>query len=286
MVGVDGSDASEFAYQLVSRDIVKSYSKHDSTEDYLIVGSVINRAKDKFLPYNMKSHYLIDRYTASMVQHGKHGRFYHVDIEEGKTTKQTMWEMGKAEQADILVVGNHGRKGPKSDETVCGTAIEHIAANQTFPVIIIKDFKPRSTKKDGLLRYGICYDGSSKSKKAFELVCNIMRPQDKLAVIWVNEPTSRESSDTVKSYVHRTTEKFGLEKVEVHMLDPIPGKSTYQTIKHFLQYQASNVQHGYIDFVAVGNAGMRFDSLDAKDHLGSVANSVLRARRMNVIFVP
>ena len=77
----------------------------------------------------MKSHYQIERYSAQMVQHGKHGRYYYVDAELGKTTKQSMWEMGKTEHADIVVVRNQGLKGPKADETVCGTAIEHIAVN-------------------------------------------------------------------------------------------------------------------------------------------------------------
>jgi hypothetical protein len=86
---------------------------------------------------------------------------------------------------------------------------------------------PRSTKKDGLLRYGVCFDGSAKSRRALELVSNIMRPTDKLAVIWVNEPYSRETPDTVRSAVHQVTDRYGLLKVEMHMLDPLPGKSIY-----------------------------------------------------------
>ena len=44
--------------------------------------------------------------------------------------------------------------------------------------------------------------------------------------------------------------------------------------------------HGYIDFVAVGNQGMNFSSKNDEKYLGSVANAVLRAKRMNCIFVP
>ena len=62
--------------------------------------------------------------------------------------------------------------------------------------------------------------------------------------------------------------------------------STYQTIKHFLKWQASDEsKHGYIDFVAVGNGGLKCDALDDKKYLGEVANAIMRARRMNVIFV-
>jgi len=62
--------------------------------------------------------------------------------------------------------------------------------------------------------------------------------------------------------------------------------TTYQVIKRHLAEQASDTSvHGYIDYVAVGNGGARFDSIDEKNFLGSVANSVMRANRMNVIFV-
>jgi len=42
----------------------------------------------------------------------------------------------------------------------------------------------------------------------------------------------------------------------------------------------------YIDFVAVGNKGADFSSKNTVDYLGRVANSVLKAKRMNCIFVP
>jgi hypothetical protein len=62
--------------------------------------------------------------------------------------------------------------------------------------------------------------------------------------------------------------------------------TTYQVIKKHLLEQASDTSvHGYIDYISVGNGGMRFDSLNEKNFLGSVANSVMRANRMNVLFV-
>lgn len=95
--------------------------------------------------------------------------------------------MAEFEKVDMMVVGNHGRKGPKKDETICGSAIEHLAKNFKFPVIIIKDYKPRSQKHDGCLRYGIMYDTSSKSKQAFAITLNMMKKGDKLAVICVKD---------------------------------------------------------------------------------------------------
>ena len=81
--------------------------------------------------------------------------------------------------------------------------------------------------------------------------------------------------------------KYNLSKVETHILDPAPDLSVYQSIKKFLKDEASDItKHGYIDFVACGNVGANFNSDNDRRMLGSVANSILRARKMNVIFVP
>jgi len=38
--------------------------------------------------------------------------------------------------------------------------------------------------------------------------------------------------------------------------------------------------------VAVGNGGLKCDQLQDKKYLGEVAQAIMHARRMNVIFVP
>ena len=81
--------------------------------------------------------------------------------------------------------------------------------------------------------------------------------------------------------------KYGITKVENVILTRETGTSTYQVIKNYLKDEAQDIKkHGYIDFVAVGNQGMNFASKDTEQYLGSVANAVLRARKMNSIFVP
>lgn len=284
MIAVDGSDASEIAYQLVAKDLFKDKNDDEGVEDHIVIGTVTDKKKDNYLPYNMKSNYLSDCYRAKLIQFGTHGSFVSQENEHKVPVRQLIWEMTENEKCDLIVTGNHGRKGPKADETVCGTLIEHTATSQSFPVLIIKDNVERRNKADQLFRFGVCFDNSEKSRKALKVTLNLMRQKDKLAVITVKD-SAKLSEDFVKKYVHDEAAKFGVSNVTVNVLEEEEGKSTYQLIKHYLKYEASE-KDNYIDFVAVGNGGMRFDSSDAKDFLGSVANSVLRARRMNVLFVP
>lgn len=89
--------------------------------DQLVVGTISDKKKDSYLPFNMKSNYLTDRYEAKIVPLGKNGRFASREVGEDMSTKECLWELAEFEVANIIVVGNHGRKGPKKDETVCGT---------------------------------------------------------------------------------------------------------------------------------------------------------------------
>lgn len=213
---------------------------------------------------------------------GTKGRWAAREKDEAKTSKEMLWEIAEFEKASLIVVGNHGRKGPKADLTVCGTAIEYLSLNSKFPCLIIKDRKCRADKPDGCLRYGVCYDGSDRSKVALEMALKIMRPEDKLTTITVVEDKIH-SKDIIDYGIKQLTDKYGITKVEMIHLDKEEGKSIYQIVKKYLKYEASDIhKHGYIDFVVVGNVGLNFSSYNTK-RLGSVAEAVLRARLMNVL---
>jgi lipopolysaccharide export system protein LptC len=44
----------------------------------------------------------------------------------------------------------------------------------------------------------------------------------------------------VINFVNENTAAYGIQKVEIFILDPQEGKSTYQVIKHHLKYEAQN----------------------------------------------
>ena len=61
-VGVDGSDASEDAYQVVMRGLRRKTDK-------MIVGHVHDQRKD-FLPFNMKPNYIREVYSCKLLKIG------------------------------------------------------------------------------------------------------------------------------------------------------------------------------------------------------------------------
>lgn len=277
-VATDGSDASELAFNVVAKDMFR-----EDCGDNIVVGHISDKKKD-YLPWNMKPNFVADQYEAKVLPFGKQGRYCSRELESGQTSKEAVWALAEFEKASMVCVGNHGRKGPKADLTVAGTAIEYLSLNSKFPCLIIKDRKARSQKPDGCLRWGVCYDSSDKAKEVLDLTLRTMRETDKLAVITVRD-SKVDNDDMVKHYVNQQVEKYGITKVEIFILDKEEGKSVYQIIKKHLKYEASDItKHGYIDFVAVGNTGVNFSSYNKK-YLGSVAECILRARLMNCLLV-
>lgn len=114
----------------------------------------------------MKPKHIQNYYEAKILEFGTHAHYCCKEIEDGKTSKECLWELAESQHATMIVCGNNGRKGPKKDETVIGTAVEYLSINSKFPIMIIKDPKHRDEKPDHCLRYGVCFDGSSHSTKA------------------------------------------------------------------------------------------------------------------------
>ena len=79
--------------------------------------------------------------------------------EDGETAKSVLNSMAAERHATLMVVGFHGRKGPKDDPTVMGTAVQYMSLNSSAPVIIIKDLKTREERPDGYT-FGVGVDGS------------------------------------------------------------------------------------------------------------------------------
>ena len=68
---------------------------------------------------------------------------------ETYTTKEILHGIADENKADVTVVGYHGRKGPKEDPTIMGTAVQYLAVNSNTPVLIIKTLITRKERPEG-----------------------------------------------------------------------------------------------------------------------------------------
>ena len=93
--------------------------------------------------------------------------------------------MAKNLNADVTVVGYHGRKGVKTDPTLMGTAVQYLAIETANPVMILKDPIDRKNKENESFTFAACIDGSAESLHSINYVAQIRSRQDKVKILVV-----------------------------------------------------------------------------------------------------
>jgi len=141
-------------------------------DDNLNIANVWNKEKEEYLQLPYKNRYIRNLTSSQCCDLGYRFQFHSKLKNPKQTTKELLQEVAKEVNADINVVGFHGRKGVKEDPTVMGTAVRYLSTRSTCPVLIIKDPHDRSQRPDGY-RFAALVDGSRFSIEALELICRI-----------------------------------------------------------------------------------------------------------------
>jgi hypothetical protein len=110
----------------------------------------------------------------------------------------------------------------------------------------------------------------------------MMHPDDLLAIITCKE--SNIKMDGILPQVNKVCDECNYKGTPVLVtVEREAGQNVYKAIQHYLIDESN--KDNYVDFVAVGNTGVNYMK-NKGTTLGSVANMVVRAKRMNVIFYP
>lgn len=178
VVAVDGSPASKDAFLTVADGLMKK-------GDRISVVHIFNRNK-KYLDFRMQPESIRMDYDSECI--GRFGKKFSINMVENfdgkKSTKEIVSEVAEEQKGDVLVVGFHGRKGPKEDPTIFGSAVFHLALNPVSPVLIVKDKHTRPADKDFV--WLICTDGSESSFKAFNQAVKLLdKTRDSVVGLYV-----------------------------------------------------------------------------------------------------
>lgn len=109
----------------------------------------------------------------------------------------------------------------------------------------------------------------------------MMQPDDHLVCITVKE--EKIKLDTVESDINSICAEYNVPNPRIKTLERDMTTTVYKTIKNYLV--AESREDNYVDFVAVGNTGVNYMK-NPDTTLGSCADMVVRAPKMNVIFCP
>lgn len=118
----DGSDASISA-------LMTTRTGYMGPNDHLYIAHAWSREKEEYLTYNLKRDYIKQQNEDQHIYLGSKFKYLEEEsiTQKGETPKMVLNRMAVEHNVDVTVVGFHGRKGPKDDPTVMGSAVQFMA---------------------------------------------------------------------------------------------------------------------------------------------------------------
>merc|ERR1712060_114527 len=272
-ISVDGSEASELAFNIARAGLFRA------GRDCYNVATITNSKKEN-LPFQYRPDFIEEKFQSKIYADAQSGsaKFIRKELEEGKTTKETLWDLSQLWGATVIVTGMHGRKGPKADLTVAGSAVQHLA-QQNLPVAIIKDSNMTVVKDH--YRFGVLFDGSANSEKVLQKTLSLMNDNDRLSIVTVVEENQMEHS-RIQSTVAGIC---GERAYDAILLEREINQTIKARIKEYLKEQSENDM--YIDFVCIGSRGLNVgNAADGDNFMGRRAQEMIAFGKLNVIFIP
>ncbi len=183
VVAVDGSKGSRATYE----DLMSLSRRTDSVHVVTIEGD-----KPKaYLPHDETPQAVRDYYSARLA-----GKFpkanYTVSIIQRKAGEDTArallsWLNAKHDDADFLVVGFVGRKGPKADAHVFGSVTDMSLRAAHMPAVISKNAAAAEQNS-----FFVAVDGSERAHEGVELAMRLMKEGDRTTILHVDDPADKK----------------------------------------------------------------------------------------------
>ena len=146
--------------------------------DKIIVAHCWSTKKNEYLPMDLKPEFIKDKADTECIALGDRWQWEAIEMKDegGPTAKELLNDAAARLNANVCVVGYHGRKGPKKDPTVMGTAVQYMGINTAVPVFILKDPIQRKDKENEAFRFAACVDGSAQSLRALTYIAKMKQP--------------------------------------------------------------------------------------------------------------
>ena len=183
-------------------------------------------------------------------------------------------QLAEGYRCNLLVVGFVGRKGPKADHTILGTAVDHNLRNGRCPMLVVKVPTLRKDTPSAAYLWVALIDGSDRSVRAAAFAASLMSPEYdhiklKHFIKGGSEPAGLRES--VESTMNSTGVNWTLETTDCG------DEELNSAILNYVNQGSDN-----IDFVVVGVDGSGVSGKE-RWQVGHVTEAVLRTSKVNVL---
>ena len=250
VIGVDGSEGSHNAVELVCRDF------HRRGLDKTIVVHISNLKKEheKGIQYHSKTiynHY--SEYLKSVLQQDD----YEIVFEERKEGSENVFEqineIAISKNVSLLVLGFRGYKGSKNRPDELSKSVTYLVHKPKIPVLVIKNKVSREYRVGGQFKWLICVESEeSKSFKALQSMLRYIDAENDIIHGFTVDKVEKElSTHPVKIKFDELMKKNEIQNYDFFSLILEEEKDVKTTIINWIAKHLEEENH-FIDFVVLG----------------------------------
>lgn len=269
-ISVDGSNYSDYAFELIFNEIYKP-------KDYILVTHIFNSAKLPTIPYLYQPDTIISKYSTKLLT--KIPQDYYSVRKEDRIKKDEhalryVIDIAKKSNIDMLVVGFKGHKS-KDNSHFFSSGVAYLLKNNNFPTLVVKQNVKRSEKKDNKFNWLFSIeDTSSKSFSAFKFALQFINKKVD-SVVGYHIDNKGLKADIEKEF-RKICIQEGIQKIDF----VAEKKDMKLTIGRQISKYVNESEGTDIDFVIMGENSSRYHKIEDCP-AGEVLNNVLA----NVLFM-
>jgi nucleotide-binding universal stress UspA family protein len=263
---VDGSDASDLAFK-----VLKALLKPSDT---ILMFHAYRKKRTgdlEFDPNDIRRKYT--QHLTSSVRPPSRFEFEWVERKNNETVLEALqkhlgtyefsWEALRPKAPpDFIILGQNGRKGPKSNPTALGTNSDLALRSVHAPCIIAKKYIPSGARK-----FILFVNGSLSSRIGFEILVQLICSRDTFTVVHVANKSEEEETKEDDAHVAEMREYF---EEELDKYGP-----------RYCSFVATHIKHGQavnermVEYVNASGCDIMALAPRAKDFLSSTSEYVI-----------
>lgn len=283
VVGIDGSDGSHNAFELVTKDL------HRTGLDKTIVVHIYNSKKEHELGVQYHSKTIYNRYAEELkCLKQEDYEIIFEDRKENENVFEQINSIAESKNATLLVVGFRGYKGTKNRPDELSKSITYLVHKPSIPVLVVKEKTSRSFRVEGKFKWLLALENAeSKSFKAMKSMLRYVDGENDI-VHGLTVDTSlkdtegqKDDKNAVKKAFEDEMKKFEIKNNDftiIHQQDKT--ENLHDLIIRWVNEHLSNENH-WIDFVVLGYNPQKY-AFDKNAENTTV--DILKKTSLNVYF--
>lgn len=243
-------------------------------DEYLVVVHVYDTAKS-YLPPKFKAEHIKETFEVACVSRVPKGR-YEVRIVEagGLKARDALVRVTRECGAKLLVVGSHGRKGPKQDPSLLGTTANAVLREASCTALIVKKTHAPLRRPFKML---VAIDGErGSSERAYEEGLRLCAKGDSLSVVHVFDPSGADQKAEERVAV---IQRHYRERIEATGLG---GRFVLRESRKIVESVLEEAAAQECDLMVIGVDGMRAYS-EKRHFLGSICDKLVQRAQCHVL---